>query len=185
MKNRTFALLLAALVMLLGAGATAWQKVRQEDGVQMQAQSAAVHSRENTEGEEFLIPVFGTTEQEYGAVYSEEYGQWTMCPHMTWTVEYGREVYAPLSGTVTKIEAGTEGGSCVHMDCGQAVLEIFPIYNVRVFSGSRVEQGEVLGEARECLRVRAYQNGLPIDPRRIGKTSSFDAAAGAEQGNVE
>jgi len=192
MKERNFALFLAALVMLLGAGASVWQKGRQEDA-RMRAQSAAVRIQEEREakegeakdGEEILLPAFGTPKQEYGAVYSDQYGQWTLSECMVWTVEGMREVSAPLSGTVVRIEPQTEGGSRVRIDCGDAAVEIFPIYNVRVFSGSRTARGDVIGTARESLTLRAYRDDLPTDPRQIGKTSSFDASAGAGQKGVE
>ena len=187
MKERDFALLLAALVMLLGTGATLWQKGRQEEE-EMYTQSAAVQLQQENEAkeeEEILLPAFGTLEKEYGAVYSGEYAQWTLCPYTTWAVEGMAEVSAPLSGTVTGIEARAGGGSLVRIDCEDAVLEIFPIYNVRVFAGSRTARGEVLGNARDTLTLQAYRDGLPTDPRQLGKASSFEMSAGAGRSAVE
>ena len=185
MKDRAFALLLAAFVMLLGAGTTAWIKAEAvEESAQNQTDVPSVQSGTRVE-EEFLLPVAGTVEREFGAEYSEEYGQWTMCPYIELITRENAQVSAPLSGTITRIEARSEGGSCIALECGQTVVEIFPVYYVRVAEGNSVRQGEVLGSAHGRLIVQAVEEGYVKDPRQSGKTSSFDKAAGAERDAVE
>ncbi len=174
MSNRTFFVLLVSVLMLLGGVSTLMMKkdmpIRQET-----ADAAAYGQKLEIEeaADVLLLPEKAEIVEGYGAVYSEEYGQWSVCEEMYLKTKTGSSIYAPLSGVVKKIEnVGAEDlmistGSRITIECGEANVSIYPVYGVCVFAGSNVTRENLLGTAREQLYICAQKGGRAIDPMSL------------------
>jgi len=182
MNARTFAALLAALVMLLAAGTRMWIQTTQPD---REDEENAPEAASDAGAEEGLMPpVEGGVRQAFGPYYIREYRQWTMCEETVYDAEAGENVYAPVDGTVVRIEA-VDGGSRVVLMCEGTHLVFYPVRDVRVFTGSSAARGDVLARTVGELRVYAEADGQAVDWRTIAQETTFDAAAGVADGAVE
>ncbi len=171
MSNRTFCVLLASVLMLLGAAASLFKKGI--DSAEISVQDASAQVEQEAKAEEILLPAFSWIAESFGAAYSEEYGQWFFREKMTIKTQAGGSLYAPVSGVVEKIEGiEAEGqlfstGSRISLRCGQVTLILYPIYGIRVFEGSRVTQHSVLGSTDDTLMMYAEKDGVPINPMTV------------------
>lgn len=163
MKNRTFCILLAICVMVLGTVAALLKKAQPEQQPDAMNISAAAQQEER---EQLCMPVEEWhVEQAFGAEYSEEYGQWALNEELWLKTTADSPVYAPLSGKVAKVTAWEDGGSMLTLTCVEEItLELGPIRGVRVFPGSTFRKMDVLGIAGERMLLRAYQSGQAVDP---------------------
>lgn len=101
----------------------------------------------------------------FGAQFSDAYGQWSFRDSIDFRLKAGGAVYAPMSGTIQRVEALEQGGSRVTMQCENEVeIALEPVHSLRIFIGSRVVQGDVLGSGGEALSMRAWKGGRAIDP---------------------
>lgn len=159
-RYRTFCVLLASTLMLAGAAIGLW---RGEAEKPIEAETADASSGALA-GQTWRRPVGGAVREAFGAQYSEELGQWTMRECMVLQTENREPVVAPLDGSVEKVAAQTGGGSRIDMRCGDMQVSLSPVYGVRVFEGSAVQSGDVLGEAEGTLSVCAKRAGVCVDP---------------------
>lgn len=169
MKIRTFAVLLAAGMMML-AGITA-MLCKMEISRADRAENVSASVRE---AEKLIHPVeMRTVTETFGMKYSEECGCWSLNDGMTYAPASGDEVAAPLSGMVENIENEESGGARVVLKCEDIRLVLGPVFALRVFEGSAVSQGEQLGTARGNIRLQAFVSGMPVDPILLAEDVSF------------
>lgn len=167
MSNRTFCILLAAFLMLLGAGTKVIMRIGIHD------EEEAVQTASAASVEEKLISPTGTWQVsgEFGALYSEEYGQWMLRDDVLMNLGGETEIIAPMSGSIVSIQAEESGGSCIQLDHKGIVLTISPVYSLQIFEGSKVNQGDMLGIGREYLVLRAEQEEMIMDPLELASGS--------------
>ena len=154
MKNRAFFLLTASFIMLLTAV------------VSMLERSPAAEEAEKTSAavvrEEYILPAAGKEVQKFGAVFSEELGQWSMRDETVIETDESCFVYAPADGRIERIEAG-ENGCRITIAGGEVKVLLYPVSGVRVFENSMVQAGALLGTAAGRLSIRAERAGRAID----------------------
>lgn len=161
MSNRTFCLLLIAFLFAISAGVAAFMRWNQPED------ETAQDTFVSTPIAETLTSPTGSWQEAgiFGAQYSERYGQWSLKDEITLKIQSGASIYAPMSGTVSRVEAIAEGGGSVVLQCENDVqIMIWPVYKLRVFEGSRVTQNDTIGFGEEQVSMRIYQNGRVIDP---------------------
>lgn len=181
MNSRTFAAVLAGMIMLISAVAGIWKQGMRERDIPAESEVEYVQPQI----EEFIIPVQGEMSRAFGAEYSSTYGQWSMQTETVFSTQERADIYAPLSGRVERIEAEESGGSKIALKCGEATISLFPVYEVRVFVGSSVQQGERLGSVQRALHVQAERGGETIDPQSVTGEITFPQAAGEWGTDVE
>lgn len=166
MTSRTFCLLLAAFLFALSAGtALIMRGMQREDGTIQDAFVAVLP-------EERLKSPAGNWQRAsvFGAQYSEQYGQWSFRDDILLEMADSAPVYAPMSGKVIRIEAIEQGGSRAVLRCRDEIeISLHPVYSLRVFEGSAVEQGDVIGEGRGSVSMKTWQAGCVIDPLTLAE----------------
>ena len=164
MNSRTFCLMLAGFLFALSAGTyLLLTGNKPEDSVAEQTIAQA-------EPVQKLISPTGSWQEAgmFGAQYSEEYGQWSLRNDITFRISEDTPVAAPLTGVVKSIEEMKGGGSRVTIQCADATqILLYPVYSLRIFSGSRIEQGDIIGVGKKCLSLEARKDGQAIDPLQL------------------
>ena len=166
MSSRTFALILAGFLFTLSAGAVLLMRTIQPE------ESPSAEAFVRAAPPETLESPTGSwqTAGMFGAQYSVQYGQWSLRDDVVLMISDGAPVYAPMSGTVPETEALESGGSRVIIRCGDGTeIELHPVYSLRVFEGSRVSQGDVIGSGKNSVLLKASQNGMPVDPLTLAE----------------
>lgn len=162
MKNTTFCVLLAATLMLMGAAAGAFMKM-DEKADDMRQASAPADERERV----FMImPIAGEVLEPFGVKYSAEYGQWSLAESVLVAADATQTVRAPMDCTVEAIEALEGGGSCVTLTEGNVRIRLQPVYNLRVFEGSRLEVEDAFAESKGLLEIYMEREGRSVDPEK-------------------
>ena len=163
MKNTTFCILLAAALMMMGAIAMQLGRTTADNET---GQTALAHQEEE-ESEMWIWPVTGAIVERFGPQYSAEHRQWTWKDEVIADTEDGAEILAPTDGIVEEI-AGGEEGSCVAIRNEDGMMiRLWPAVCVRVFEGSHVEKGMMIGSTAGRISIRLEIDGQAVDPEKI------------------
>lgn len=161
MTTRTFCLLIVTLLLALSAGTVI--VIRGISVEEQEVKEAFVASKPI----EYLKSPTGSWQETavFGAQYSEQYGQWSYRDDIAFDMQANAPVYAPMSGTVVRVEEAGESGSCVVLQCGEETeIGLQPVYGLRIFKGSKVKQGDVIGEGRGSVSLKVWKAGRIVDP---------------------
>jgi len=158
MRMSTFCMLLASALLLAGALIGSLMKTSQNET----EEKAHLASGQEV-AETAIITVGGRIERYYGAEYSQELNQWTKNLGSVIETEEGEEIRAMTDCTVVSAEP-TEGGSRIELTDGETTVVLQPVRRLGVFEGSRLNQGDVLGEAAGKLEISAKRGGEAVDP---------------------
>lgn len=177
MSNQTFYVVIASVLMLVG---TAASMLLNAPGQQGEQALQTIRQEKINQQENLLLPETVRILEAYGANYSEEYAQWSFSERMTFETVSGEGLYAPISGIVRKIEK-LDSGSRIIVDCVEGILEIYPVYGVRSFEGSRITQQTILGTIGSTLTMRAEKDGFAVDPMFLFEDEEQNILEGALQ----
>jgi murein DD-endopeptidase MepM/ murein hydrolase activator NlpD len=163
MSNRTFYIVTVSVLMLAGAVAAMLRNVP----VRQSGQLTQTMQQKVLEQEESLAvrETFRVIEM-FGASYSTEYEQWSLNERIVLETAKGTRLYAPADGIVRKIES-LDSGSRIIIEWADISLELYPIYGIRVFQGSRITQKTVIGTLGSRLMMRAVKDGAAVNPITI------------------
>ena len=158
MRMSTFCILLASVLMLAGALLSGLMKINRNET----EEKTLLTSGQEVE-EEAIIAVDGRVERYFGAEYSQELNQWTQNLCSVIKVENKKEIQVMTDCTVAAAKSA-EGGSRIELTDGETTIVIQPVKRLRVFEGSRLKRGDVVGEAEGELEISAETGGEAVDP---------------------
>lgn len=168
MSSRRLCILLAGLLML--AGGLVGIAVKEADT------PAAIQEVNNAVSDEsmFAQPVCGEIVSAFGAVYEERLNQWSLREYTEILTETGSLILSPIDGTVEDIIRGENGGS-IYIEGNEFAVMIAPVSDVRVFKGSAVARGSIIGKTGARVTVSVDRDNVPVDPKLlIGENSVHD-----------
>lgn len=170
MRTRTFCILLAGFMMLVGGLSNTLMKMRKADRAE---ERTAVVSAEKT----YLESPVGEWRvmEAYGAQYSEELSQWTGREAVLLRTETGERLTSPMDGRVISVAAVEEGGSRIIIEEGEVQAAIGPVRGVGVFEGSYVKAGDYIGMAEGGVSFSVRINNISVDPAEMVRNAEEGA----------
>jgi len=129
----------------------------------------AKEDRDSLDGREFVIPVSGKIQREFGWETSPQ-GDKLLHPGIDILAEKpGAEVKAALGGKIKSVGESRRLGKYVEIDCGQGLITIYGnCWEIAVKEGQRVEQGEVIAKlaphSGAYLHFEVRKDGEIINP---------------------
>ncbi len=161
MKTSTFCVLLASALLLMSALAAGGMKYRDNEP-QDRAAAALTDITDEKEGS----MVSGRIVDAFGAAYDEGLNQWTMREYAS--AEVGENAYIASNGEYTVISIEAEGdGSSIVLAEEERIIRLWPVAGVRVFEGSRLNEGEVIGTVNGKFFMAAEENGRLVNPEYL------------------
>lgn len=160
MKNSTFCVMLAAVLMLMG-GICARFMQNQPDDVTAYEETMMI-SEANRQDSAMIEQAAGEIVYEYGAQFEKEYRCWSMRDHMKMNAE--NTVLKAAAECVAEEIERTEGGSRLTLRAGNRRLIIWPVTGVLIFEGSRIQPGDEIGRVEEFVSFKAVDDEKTVDP---------------------
>lgn len=161
MKLSTFCVLLASALMMLGALIAGGMKYGDKE-----PQDQAATALTGITDEEESVIVSGRIVDAFGAVYDEELDQWTMREYAT--ADAGGRAYAAANGECIVISiTPEEDGSSILLEEKGRRIRLWPVEGVRVFEGSRLNEGDIIGTVDGEFCVSAEEGGCFVNPEDL------------------
>jgi len=161
MKTSTFCVLLASALLLMSALAAGGIKYR-DRAPRDQTAAALTEATDEIECE----MVSGRIVDAFGAAYDERLNQWIMREYVSAEAVENAHIASNGEYTVISIEPEANGSSIVLAEEGRRI-RLWPVAGVRVFEGSRLNAGEIIGTVDGKFFISAEENGRFVNPEYL------------------